>query len=312
MIKRFFKGVSKKDNYKEELEKRLDSEESDEENFDEEDSVHSIDNKSLEASEYMQQFEEKKKRYLQKQISREKERKERFRQTGRIIPPSTTPDPEEGSTTTSEKEKTPVKSSRQKASAGLHAEGTLLNIEDLGIGIYKERIPQKGYDIVYILLPDKVSVQGIFLNMYRREIIGKLPPYVFKEIQKTHKWNPEQITAYFSDEKYTYLLPCTSKDLKAVPVQSEKSQKVDSPSEILRTIPFGQKLIFKMGDKAWEAIYWTKDEIGHVVAHNTNGHWQLMHLDLKRFQKMNMLQFGAVLPEDELKKIHDYIKYHGD
>jgi len=310
MIKKFFKSSSQ-NNYNKELEKRLESEEDIEDSLNEQEDSTQVDEKDLEANEYLNQFEDEKKRFLQKQVEAEKRRKERFKRTGRLTPPG-----DENSLSTqqpSSQKKAPEKSAASQKPTitqktnGLHAEGTLLNIEDLGIGIYKERVPKKGYDIVYILLPDKVTVQGIFLNMYRREIVGKMPSFIFKEIQKTHKWSHDQIAPYFSDDSKTYLLPTPSDEQQKV-----KKKETKSPSQTLKDIPFGQKLIFKMGDKTWEAVYWTKDEIDYVVAHNTNGHWQLIHLDLKRFKKMNMLQFGSVLSEEELKEIHDYIKYHGD
>lgn len=313
MIRRFFKGNSN-NNYKEELNKRLEGDDVSEDSSEEE--INSAtDMESIEpgANEYLRQFNQKKKNLLKQQVEAEKRRKkeELSRRIGsrstsdeeKTSPPKSQPEDSE-----SQSNQAPQKTAAPRSSSGLHAEGTLLNIEDLGIAIYKERIPQKGYDMVYILLPDKVTVQGIFLNMYRREIIGKIPSTIFKDIQKSHKWEPDQIKPYFSDKKLSYLLPCPTRDLQEI---KHTEEKPPIPNNSLKSIPFGQKLIFKMGDKAWEAVYWTKDEIGYVVAHNTGGNWQLMHLDLKRFSKMNMLHFGEVLSEEELKKIHDYIKYHG-
>ena len=39
----------------------------------------------------------------------------------------------------------------------------------------------------------------------------------------------------------------------------------------------------RFGNNVWDAIYWGKDDQGHVVAHQTNNQWALMHLDLDRF-----------------------------
>ncbi|MBN1868369.1 hypothetical protein JW916_13870 [Candidatus Sumerlaeota bacterium] len=46
----------------------------------------------------------------------------------------------------------------------------------------------------------------------------------------------------------------------------------------------GRRFSIKFGNRGWEAVYWGEDEQGSVVAHNTNGQWSLMHLDLSRFR----------------------------
>jgi len=54
----------------------------------------------------------------------------------------------------------------------------------------------------------------------------------------------------------------------------------------------GQRIVLKFGNKAWEAVYWGRDQTGPVVAHSTHKHWQLMHLDLNRFR-------DCVVPDEE-------------
>lgn len=53
--------------------------------------------------------------------------------------------------------------------------------------------------------------------------------------------------------------------------------------------------------KVWEAVYWTSDEMGPIVAHNTNREWSLMHLDLSRFK--DALEYGELLSEEKLDEI---------
>ncbi len=53
--------------------------------------------------------------------------------------------------------------------------------------------------------------------------------------------------------------------------------------------------------KVWEAVYWTSDELGPIVAHDTNREWSLMHLDLSRFK--DAIEYGELLSEEELDEI---------
>ena len=56
-------------------------------------------------------------------------------------------------------------------------------------------------------------------------------------------------------------------------------------------------------NRAWEAVYWGRDEQGPVIAHNTSGQWTLMHLDLDRFA--SSIEFlGDLDPKD----LHDVEK----
>ena len=51
----------------------------------------------------------------------------------------------------------------------------------------------------------------------------------------------------------------------------------------------------------WESVYWTTDEIGPIVAHNTNRDWSLMHLSLARFK--DSLEYGELLAPEKLSEI---------
>jgi hypothetical protein len=70
----------------------------------------------------------------------------------------------------------------------------------------------------------------------------------------------------------------------------------------------GQCLAIKFGKKgeAWDAIYWGRDQQGTVVAHDTNGHWTLMHLDLSRFR--DKVTRGDLLTDDELCAVENDLR----
>ncbi len=61
--------------------------------------------------------------------------------------------------------------------------------------------------------------------------------------------------------------------------------------------------------KVWEAVYWTSDELGPIVAHDTNREWSLMHLDLSRFK--DAIEYGDLLSDDELKEIEESLIRQG-
>jgi hypothetical protein len=63
----------------------------------------------------------------------------------------------------------------------------------------------------------------------------------------------------------------------------------------------GQALRINVAGRVWEAVYWAKDEMGHVVAHCTNRKWALMHLDLNRFA--DSMELGEIKAPEEIEEI---------
>ena len=53
--------------------------------------------------------------------------------------------------------------------------------------------------------------------------------------------------------------------------------------------------------KSWDAVYWGRDLLGHVLAHRTHKEWALMHLDLKRFK--DTIELGEFLDDEEIASI---------
>jgi hypothetical protein len=63
----------------------------------------------------------------------------------------------------------------------------------------------------------------------------------------------------------------------------------------------GRVVRINVAGRIWECVYWTRDEIGPIVAHVTNVDWTLMHLDLKRFG--DSIQYGELLDGARLAEI---------
>ncbi len=63
----------------------------------------------------------------------------------------------------------------------------------------------------------------------------------------------------------------------------------------------GRKFMIKFSGKEWEAVYWSKDSEGTIVAHSTHGHWSLMRLDLDRFK--DSLELGEVVDSTTMNTI---------
>ena len=63
----------------------------------------------------------------------------------------------------------------------------------------------------------------------------------------------------------------------------------------------GRVIRINVAGRIWECVYWTRDEIGPIVAHVTNVDWTLMHLDLSRFG--DSVQYGEILDGSRLAEI---------
>ncbi len=320
MLKGFFRKSKKDKSYDEELKKRLQFSELDE-NFEEENQNIQTLQVADDLQEYFEKFEKQKTELIKKQAQEQRNRWLEQREKLPKLDISKSFSASQNVIYDKEKEKNKRELDEKfenneelvNVSKGLHPSGTILSIEDMGLGIYKEKIPQKNYDVIYILLEDRVSPQGLFLSMYRREVAGKLPSHIFKKIKETLKWSREDIEPFLNDEKYKELLPQPKESVKIVKSASEIPEIKENgevTQENIKYIPHGQELIFEIGNqKKWKAVYWMKDELGYVVAHNTNGNWQLMHIDLLKFIKMKMVKFGKILSPEILQKIKNQVKY---
>jgi hypothetical protein len=106
--------------------------------------------------------------------------------------------------------------------------------------------------------------------------------------------------------------PPTESVAPVEPVQVEPAQTRPEARQEPTTAPIpappprnplerGRMLKLNVGGRIWESVYWTSDEIGPIVAHDTNREWALMHLDLSRFG--DAIEYGELLNATRLAEI---------
>ncbi len=175
--------------------------------------------------------------------------------------------------------------------------GTILLFEDGTVGVFKESVPSKDYDIVYTLKETgRVTPQGIPLYNYDVDPIGRLTQGCFDQLVRTGRWERDMIIFHLLKYKDRVHVPRISEaeprpssgdSITHVPMNmlnASEAAHSQKESEDEPAFKRGRRLTIQFGDQKWEAIYWGKDELGHVVAHHTHGKWALMHLDLARFK----------------------------
>lgn len=209
---------------------------------------------------------------------------------------------------------------QMKDEAGAVLPGTILLFEDGSVGVYKEQNPQKEYDIVYMLKESGRAVpQGMPLANYDVEQIGRLSLPILEQLLSTGRWERDMMIFHllrYKDRSHIPTInentPASSEMVSRWNVRKLDASSLDAPvttasataeaptadQELIR----GRRLSIKFGPaQKWEAVYWGKDEMGHVVAHHTHEKWALMHLDLNRFK--DTLVTGEVLPPDTLRQM---------
>ena len=192
---------------------------------------------------------------------------------------------------------------------GMMREGTIISFEDGGMGVFQKTLPQKGYDVVYMLEEDGTAKpQGMPLYNYDILPVGLMSRKHLSLIAQASAWERDLIvfnlTRYEDREKippYTGEMEAPTEQAARPDPREMKAQGDDD--QLVRgrriSIPFGE-------GKTWEAVYWGKDELGDVVAHKTHGTWSLMHLELGRFR--NSMKLGEVLDYKELHEMEkDFI-----
>ena len=213
--------------------------------------------------------------------------------------------------------------------------GTILVFEDGAMGVYKESNPAKDYDIVYQLMDTGRAVpQGIPLYNYEVEAVGRLSEMHLSQLVTGNRWDRDMIVFHLVKYKDIAYIPkhidgtsqASGSGVHALPtLEGRSSAQVARPSEsFLRTEGAvsvaqevekpretrGRRLTIDFGpNRRWDAVYWGKDELGHVVAHHTHEKWSLMHLDLNRFK--DSVVWGEMVAEDQLQKMEKDIVGRG-
>ncbi len=188
-----------------------------------------------------------------------------------------------------------------KDEGGNYLPGTILLFEDGTVGIFKESVPQKDYDIVYHLKDSgRARPEGMALFNYDARSIGRLPSPFLDQIIKTCIWERDVILFHllkFTDCAHVPAIHHRESVSGTMVPKLTKENLNDKPL-LTRgrrmTIDFG-------GGRKWDAVYYGQDELGHVVAHNTHQKWTLMHLDLEKFK--DKIKHGDIIDSDTQSQI---------
>jgi hypothetical protein len=237
---------------------------------------------------------------------------------------------------------TPTSPARAQANSTDVAPGAIVQFDDNSIAIFKDAVSGKDYALFYFLEPDMtLAPRGIFLEQYEMSVIGNLSADAMGEMTSARQWDRDQIIFHLAKFEYAQAIrqlllgnaghgpsaiagaPPQPKSPQAQPApatsqppgssstppagvpQQPQFQTGDSADMLER----GRQLRINVGGRMWESIYWTSDEIGPIVAHNTNREWALMHLDLARFK--DAIEYGSVLPEADLRAIAESVARSG-
>lgn len=196
--------------------------------------------------------------------------------------------------------------------------GTILHFEDNSIGIYKDVRPGKEYEVILMLREDgSAEAQGIALETYDLKAIGYMTPEFVLRIQRRKAWERDEVVFHLNAFDYCELIPQQSGS--AAPQAPRRSQssvatpkqnitpppstgtpKPTQPSE--KSLTPGREITINFGNQEWKAIYWGEDDLGTIIAHQTNDEWQLMHMDLRRFK--DSLVLGDLIDRTLLDTIH--------
>jgi hypothetical protein len=201
-----------------------------------------------------------------------------------------------------------------------YASGSILRLDDGSVAIFKDAVSGKDYALLYFLEPDgTVAPRGIFLQQYDAQRIGHLPEPLFAQMRDGGTWDRDAVIFHLEKYEFAQMVRQVAAHQEgrtpahharttapsSAPVEEQPQYEAPAvqaePAKPRDMLERGRVLRINVGGKVWESVYWTKDEMGPIVAHNTHKDWALMHLDLKRFQ--DSLEYGDLLTGSKLAEI---------
>ena len=190
--------------------------------------------------------------------------------------------------------------------------GDIVLLSDETIGIFNRHIPEKEYDVVYMLQPDgQLEPKGVPLSAHGAETIGRLPAAACRRSCTNMAWERDLIIFHLYEYADVARVPHPTVSRNADGKAVETHHASETPiSEHRSPLVRGRQFSVIMGDRAWEAVYWGHDEQGALVAHRTTGNWTLMHLDLRRFQ--GSIKFQDMLEGDALAEVEQALLASGE
>lgn len=196
-----------------------------------------------------------------------------------------------------------VKLGDDETAIGDFSYGDIVLLGDDSIAIYNRHIPEKEYDVVYMLQPDgSLEPKGVPLTAHAGRTIGRLPASACRRSCTNMAWERDLIIFHLYEfaDVARIAQPTVKRNANGKAVQTHHASEtphVEHRSPLVR----GRRFSVIMGDRAWDAVYWGHDEQGALVAHRTTGNWTLMHLDLRRFQ--GSIKFQDMLEGDALAEV---------
>lgn len=186
--------------------------------------------------------------------------------------------------------------------------GTLVVWNDGELAVYKQHREEKGYDVIYVAESGgKLVPKGVCLFAYGPRRVGQLSEAIFQWMERTMSWSRDAFVAHFDNPADAGRIPV----LGEAPAAGEAPEPSKPAADTEERGPFvrGRTFTISMGDHVWHGVYWGRDPIGTLVAHNTNRVWTLMHLDLDRFG--SDVQLGDVLPDEAITSIEQAVNGQG-
>jgi hypothetical protein len=201
----------------------------------------------------------------------------------------------------------------------LFRQGDILKMEDGTLAVYQGPVAGKEYDIaLFLKKTGMIDPRGIVIYAYDVEKIGHLPPLYYEKLRHINLWNRDLIVYHLDRYERCKDIPFpTDPNLHSAPEKTPVPHRTPPPRQTKAPgVPTsyaeadppprpeqiqqkGRHITLKMGANEWKAVYWGKDDLGHLLAHQTHGDWSIMHMDLERFE--NSLQYGTLMSEDEIK-----------
>lgn len=237
--------------------------------------------------------------------------------------PATPPPPPVAPAPVAKKQQAAPPSAEPSPRPGVFEQGDILKIDDGTLAVYQSPVPGKEYDLVMFLLPDgRVDARGVMIYAYDCEKIGHLPPLYFEKLRHLMQWNRDLVIFHLDRYEWCkHVLMPTNPDVMRAPDKTPLPHRTPPPRQHVpaeyqtgphvpdrrpeQMLQKGRRITLKMGAKEWSAVYWGKDDLGHLLAHHTHGDWSLLHMDLDRFH--NAIKYEELLTPDEIKKMDESI-----
>ena len=185
-------------------------------------------------------------------------------------------------------------------SKNLFPAGTLVVWNGSHLGVYKKHLEEKGYDLLYVVEHEgQLQPKGICLFAYQPRRVGLLSEGIFQWMERTMRWERDALVYHFDDPEVAREVPVLN-DRPSVG-RADVAPAAAGKAAVGETLVRGRTFTVSVGKHQWHGVYWGRDTIGTIVAHDTNRTWTLMHLDLDRFGAG--LKLCDVLPTDKIREI---------